>query len=203
MATSLSDRVHSVIHSFLHSSNKLWFKANHMLSRVLCWADTTETDNNEPHFQSHNLEREKREEMNATQSLLTCLECWLSARPRAKPQMGNFLLLASSQSCPTLFNPMDCSPPGSSVHGILQARILEWLAIPFSRGSSGPRDQTWVSCIAGRFFTVWAARLSPHQKLWARHNYFSYFTGKAMKALKEQLMPTGVTQIIIPNWLEI
>ena len=46
------------------------------------------------------------------------------------------------------------SPPGSSVHGILQARILEWVAIPFSRGSSQPRDQTWVSCIAGRFFTV-------------------------------------------------
>ena len=43
-----------------------------------------------------------------------------------------------SQSCPTLCNPMDCSPPGSSVHGILQARILEWVAIPFSRGSSNP-----------------------------------------------------------------
>jgi len=44
---------------------------------------------------------------------------------------------------------MDCSPPGSSVHGILQARILEWVAIPFSRASSQPRDQIWVSCIAG------------------------------------------------------
>ena len=53
---------------------------------------------------------------------------------------------------------MDCSPPDSSVHGILQARILEWVAIPFSRGSSQPRDQTWVSCIAGRFFTNWATR---------------------------------------------
>ena len=52
--------------------------------------------------------------------------------------------------------PMDCSPPGSSVHGILQARILEWVAISFSRGSSQHRDQTWVSCIAGRFFTIWA-----------------------------------------------
>ena len=51
---------------------------------------------------------------------------------------------------------MDCSPPGSSVHGILQARILEWIAIPFSRGSSQPRDWTQVSCITGRFFTVWA-----------------------------------------------
>ena len=58
------------------------------------------------------------------------------------------------QSCPTLCDPMDCSPPGSSVHGLLQARILEWIAIPFSRGSSRPRDGTQVSCIAGRFFTV-------------------------------------------------
>ena len=47
-----------------------------------------------------------------------------------------------------------CSPPGSSVHGVLQARILEWVAIPFSRRSSPPRDQTQVSCIAGRFFTI-------------------------------------------------
>ena len=58
--------------------------------------------------------------------------------------------------CPTLWNPIDCSPPGSSVHGIIQARILEWVAIPFSRGSSWPRDRIQVSCIADRFFTVWA-----------------------------------------------
>ena len=56
-----------------------------------------------------------------------------------------------TQSCPTLCNPTDYSPPGSSVHGILQARILEWRAIPFSRGSSPHRDQTQVSCITGRF----------------------------------------------------
>ena len=55
-----------------------------------------------------------------------------------------------AQSCPTLCDPVDCSPPGSSVHGILQARILEWVAISFSRGSSQPRDQTHVSRIAGR-----------------------------------------------------
>ena len=53
-----------------------------------------------------------------------------------------------AQSCPALCNPMDCSPPGSSIHGILQARILEWVAIPFSRGSSQPKDQTRVSCIS-------------------------------------------------------
>ena len=56
---------------------------------------------------------------------------------------------------------MDCSLPGSSVHGILQVRILEWVAIPFFRGSSGPRDWTWVSCIAGRFFIIWATREAP------------------------------------------
>ena len=56
--------------------------------------------------------------------------------------------------CLTLCNPMDGSPPCYSVHGILQARILEWVAIPFSRGSSQPRDRTHVSCLAGRFFTT-------------------------------------------------
>ena len=56
--------------------------------------------------------------------------------------------LKVTQLCPTLCNPMDYT-----VHGILQTRILEWVAVPFSRGSSQPRDQTQVSCIAGRFFT--------------------------------------------------
>ena len=65
------------------------------------------------------------------------------------------------QLCPALRDPVDCSLPGSSVHGILQARILEWVAISFSRGSSWPRDQTQVSCIAGSFFTIWATREVP------------------------------------------
>ena len=63
---------------------------------------------------------------------------------------------ASPQSCLTLCDPMDCSLPGSSVHAIFQARILEWSAISFSRRSSWPRDRTKVSCIAGRFLTIWA-----------------------------------------------
>ena len=58
------------------------------------------------------------------------------------------------QSCLTLCDPMDCGPPGSSVLGILQARILEWVDVSFSRRSFQPRDQTWVSCIAGGFFTT-------------------------------------------------
>ena len=63
-----------------------------------------------------------------------------------------------AKSCPTLCNPRDCSLPVFSVHGILQARILEWVAIPFSRGSSWHRNWTCVSCIAGRFFTVRVTR---------------------------------------------
>jgi len=63
-----------------------------------------------------------------------------------------------THSCLSLCNPMDCSPPGSSVHGIFQARIPEWVAISFFRGSSRSRDRTWVSYIAGGFFTLWATR---------------------------------------------
>ena len=63
-----------------------------------------------------------------------------------------------TQLCPTLCNPVDRSPPGSSVHGILQARILERFAILFSRGSSIPWDQIWVFRTAVKFFTIWATR---------------------------------------------
>ena len=66
--------------------------------------------------------------------------------------------IESAQLCPTLCDPMDCSPPGSSVHGILQARILEWVAVPFSRGSFQPRNRTQAFCIAGGFFTAWTTR---------------------------------------------
>ena len=61
-----------------------------------------------------------------------------------------------THSCPTLCDPMDFSLPGSSVHGVFQVRVLEWAAISFSRGYSRPRDQTQVSRIVGRCFTVWA-----------------------------------------------
>ena len=63
-----------------------------------------------------------------------------------------------AQLCPTLYDPMDCSLPGSSVRGIFQARVLEWVAISFSRGSSPPRSWTRVSCSVGRRFTIWATR---------------------------------------------
>ena len=74
-------------------------------------------------------------------------------------QCFNSLKVLITQMCPTLCDPMDCSPPGSSVHGTFQARILEWIAISFSRGSSQPKDWTPVSCIAGRIFTVWTTAL--------------------------------------------
>ena len=71
--------------------------------------------------------------------------------------------------CLTLCDPMDCSLPGSSVHGIFQARVLEWIAISFSRGSSRPRDWTKISRIAGRPFTIWATREAKSSLIW---NYF-------------------------------
>ena len=70
-------------------------------------------------------------------------------------------VLKSLQSCPALCHPMGCSLLGSSVHGILQARILEWVSIPFFRGSSQPRDRTQVSWTVGRFFTIWATWEAP------------------------------------------
>ena len=79
--------------------------------------------------------------------------CCICRFPRKKVKWSEV-----AQSCPTLCDPMDCSLPGSSVHRIFQARVLEWVAISFSRGSSRPGDQTWVSRIVGRRFTVWATR---------------------------------------------
>ena len=83
---------------------------------------------------------------------------WLAHDPTAsKWQRRRFCCSVISDSC----DPMDCTPPGPSVHGILQARVQEWVAMPSSRGSSWPRDWTQVSCIAGRFFTNWATREAP------------------------------------------
>ena len=79
-------------------------------------------------------------------------------RPSGKPQVYHESESEIAQSCPTLCDHMDCSLSGSSVHGIFQARVLEWIAISFSRGSSRPRNRTQVSRIAGRCFTVWATR---------------------------------------------
>ena len=72
------------------------------------------------------------------------------------------------QSCPTLCDPVDCRLPGSSVHRIFQARVLEWVAISFSRGSSQPRNRTQVSHIVGRHFTIWATREVHRFNPWVR-----------------------------------
>ena len=69
-----------------------------------------------------------------------------------------------AQSCPTLCDPMDFSLPGFSIHGILQARVLECVAISFSKGSSRPRDWTRVSHIPGRCFNLWATREAPNYR---------------------------------------
>ena len=82
-----------------------------------------------------------------------------------------------AQLCPTLCDPMDCSPPGSSVHEIVQARILEGAAISFPSGSSQPRDWTQVSCTAGRFFIDWATREA--QRLRRRRKNTSISHGKS------------------------
>ena len=76
------------------------------------------------------------------------------------PKKGNAKEFSSevAQSCPSLCDPMDCSLLGATIHGIFQARILEWVAISFSRRSSQPRNWTWVSHIVGRRFTIWATR---------------------------------------------
>ena len=74
------------------------------------------------------------------------------------PKQRNIIHSEVTQSCLTLCDPIDCSLPGFSIHGILQARILEWVTISFSRGSSRPRDRTWVFCIGGRLFNLWATR---------------------------------------------
>ena len=101
--------------------------------------------------------------------------------------------LSESVNCSvllTLCNPMDFSPPGSFVHGIFQARILKWDAISFSRESSWPRDWTWVSCMAGRFFfTVWATLPSKATSL--EYNQvedfaFSMYLGKTPPLLKNR-----------------
>ena len=72
--------------------------------------------------------------------------------------VAQFSSVQSLSSVQLFCDPMDCSPPPSSVQRILQARILEWLAISYSRGFSQPRDPTQVSCMVGRFFTLWATR---------------------------------------------
>ena len=92
---------------------------------------------------------------------------WMNKEAVVHIYNGILWTVLVAQSCPTLCNPTNCSPPSFSVHGILQTRILEWISIPFSRRTSQPRDQTLVSCLAGRFFTVWATGKSPTMEFYS------------------------------------
>ena len=114
-----------------------------------------------------------------------------------------------SDSC----NPMDCSPLGSSVHGIFQARILEWIAISFSRGSSRPRNPTRVSCIVGRFFTDWGMRESEScsvvshslrpQGLYSPWNSLGQNTGVGSLSLLQGIFPTQGSNPGLPHCRQI
>ena len=97
------------------------------------------------------------------------------------------------QLCLTLCDSMACSLVGSSVHGILQERILEWFAIAFSRGSSQPRDRTWVSHIAGRQFTLMAPKMAESQGLQA--------DSRARKGMKT--FSSGVQHLFWPQFSSV
>ena len=86
-----------------------------------------------------------------------------------------FFLIWTIIAYPTLLRPVDCRPPGFSVHGISQARMLEWVAISFCRRSSRPRNWTCVCCIAGTFFTIWATS-SYRETLKPSHNFLSHLS---------------------------
>ena len=91
----------------------------------------------------------------------------------------------SLQSCLTFCDTMNCSPPGACVRGILQARILEWVAIPFSRRSFQLRDRIWISCIAGQFFTIWVT-IEGHLLEWQKSK--TLIPPNAGKATNQKLL---------------
>ena len=96
-----------------------------------------------------------------------------------------------AQSCRTLCDPKDCSLPGSSVHAIFQAIVLEWIAISFSTGSSPPRDQTQVSCIVDRCFTIWGTR-----EVWYRRRTLYIFQYTLWSFFGRQLCLLQIVSIL-------
>ena len=115
---------------------------------------------------------------------------WIMSLPSSKIHIVFGCCCLVSKSCLTLCNPMDCSPPGPS-HGGLQARILEWLAIPFSRVSSPPKDRTHISCIAGRHFAVWATEET------RRWSHFCQIQGLILNLIAAITLPRNVIQCVI------
>ena len=96
-----------------------------------------------------------------------------------------------TQSCPTLCDPRDCSLPGSSVHGIFQARILEWVVISFSR-SSQPRDRTHASCIGAQILYCWATR-----EAWHQHYLYLNFPIVHKKGAWYSLVPSSLQNLFL------
>ena len=94
----------------------------------------------------------------------------------------------------------DYSPPGYSVYGILQARLLEKVAISSSRGSSPPRGWTWVSCIEGRFFTVWATR-EPHLHRISIKSHEFRAQSHRLTLLQTPIASSSLSLVFLPNWL--
>ena len=103
-----------------------------------------------------------------------------------------------TQFCPTVWQYMDCSSPGSSVHGILQARILEWVATSYSRGSSpNLRDRTQVLCFTGRFSTTWATAFTSNKNNLQMKSRRTLIWG----AVEETVLSKGnIPAMVIHNW---
>ena len=129
-------------------------------------------------------------------------------RKRKEEVVNIYKISEVIQLCPTLCDPMDCSPPCSSFHGIFQARVLEGVASSFSRGSSWHRVRTRVSCIVGRHFTLWATREVPYTKLY--HIKMRNIIIIAVLILELQLVligffptrhfPSARNSVIVPYW---
>ena len=128
-----------------------------------------------------------------------CRQIWKTQKWPQDWKSSVFILIPKkwsevTQSCPTICNPMDCKLQGSSLHGILQARILEWVAISFSRGSSLPRDRTHISFSAGGFFTAelrwkpsWSTIGFSCYVYWRRHSPHIFLIGTAWLCLWDPL----------------
>ena len=123
----------------------------------------------------------------------------LMLRKTARGYILKVKWIVSCQSCPTLCSPMDYSLPCSFIHWILQARILEWVAIPFSRGLSWCRDQTQVSSIAGSFFSIWATRVQNSTCVLGSHWYIKkekWITPFRLSVFSWMGIVTHITQIL-------
>ena len=118
------------------------------------------------------------------------------------------MCVLSLQSYPTLCNPVDCSPPGSSAHGVLQARILEWVAISSSRGSSQPRDWTHVFCISyiGRWILTTLPPGKPRMTVWFCNSTSGYILKSSEnRALNRYLCIHVHTSVfpIVQRWKQL